>query len=591
MTDTLPQTDTAGALLAQGLAHRAEGKLEAALESFARAARTEPYPLEAFTEAGVTAAQLRRLDEAARWFGAGIEAWPQRHEPYYFEGVLLANQNRHNEAVVRFEKALTLPPLSVDVLRALVGSLRRAGRLDEAEAFAIAWEETFPADADGPAALAHVLMEAGRLEEALAAARRARALAPGSEWRILEARILLLLDDAAGAVAELHAARADDPGNASVYLHLGTALKVTGQFDQARAALGKAAQLSPRDPEVYAALAEITQFMPGDPLLAAMDRLAGESQRRPGGVPLKLHFALGKAWDDAGDRDKAFHHFAAANAALARRVPYNEAATLALMERLKALFTADTIARLAASGSPSELPVFIVGLPRSGTTLVEQILAGHPAMATAGEVRFLPQAADEALGLSAGFTATNLEEGDAAQIAQDYLARMEAKANGRIRVTDKLPANALLAGLIHAILPRAPIIHCRRDPMDVGLSCFTASFGERMPFTTDLGALGRYIRAHEALMAHWRAVLPPDSFIDVDYEAVVNGLEGQARRIVAACGLDWDERCLAFHTRERAVNTASVAQVRQPLHGRSVGRSKAYETHLAPLRQALGLAP
>jgi tetratricopeptide (TPR) repeat protein len=573
MTETLPQTGTARALLAQGLAHRAEGRLEAALESFATAARTEPYPLEAFTEAGVTAAQLQRPDAAASWFRAGIEAWPQRHEPYYLEGVLLANQNRHDEAAARFEKALTLPPLSVDVLRALIGSLRRAGRLDEAEAFAIAWEETFPGDADGPAALAHVLMEAGRLDEALAAARKATALAPGSKGRILEARILLLLGDAPAAVAELHAARADDPGNASVYLHLGTALTATGQLDQARAALGKAAQLDPRDPEIHAALAQVTHFSPGDPLLAAMDRLAAESQRQPGGVPLKLHFALGKAWDDAGDRDKAFHHFAAANAALARRMPYKEAATLALMERLKALFTADTIARLAASGAQSELPVFIVGLPETGTALVEQILAGHPAVAAGGEVRFLPQAADAALGLSAGFTATSLDVEEAAEIAAAYLTPMQAKASGKRRVTDRLPANALLAGLIHAILPKARILHCRRDLMDLGLDCFTA-FGERMPFTTELGALGRYIHAHEALMAHWRAVLPAEAFIAVDYEAMAADPEGQARRIVAACGLDWDERCLS--------------RMRQSPQGRGAGRWRAYETHLAPLRRALG---
>jgi tetratricopeptide (TPR) repeat protein len=591
MTDTLPTSDTARALLAQGLAHRAEGRLDAALETLSRAARAEPYPLEAFTEAGVTAAQLRRFDEAAGWFRAGIEAWPQRYEPYYFEGVLLANQNRHNEAVIRFEKALTLPPLNVEVLRGLVGSLRRAGRLDEAEAFAIAWEDTFPQDADGPAALAHVLMEAERLEEALAAARRARALAPGSAWRILEARILLLLGDTPGAIAELQAARTADPDNAAVYLHLGTALKAAGQFDQARAALGTAAQRNPRDPEIYAALADITRFAPDDPLLAAMDRLAGEAQRQPGGVPRKLHFALGKAWDDAGDPDKAFHHFAAANADLARHVPYNEAATLALMERLKALFTAETIARLAAAGSQSERPVFIVGLPQSGIALVEQILAGHPDVAAPGETRALPQAADAALGLSAGFTATGLSQDAAAQMAAGYLARMEPSANGKPRLLDTLPANALLAGLIHAILPRARILHCRRDPMDVGLSCFAASYGERMPFTTELGALGRYIRAHEALMAHWRAVLPAERFIAVDYEAVAADPEGQARRIVAACGLGWDARCLAFHIRARTVNAAGGTQGREPLPDRSIGRWRAYEKPLAPLRQALGLAP
>ncbi|MBV9549300.1 MAG: sulfotransferase, partial [Alphaproteobacteria bacterium] len=523
------------------------------------------------------------------WFRSGIEAWPQRYEPYYFEGVLLANENRHDEAVIRFRKALEFPPPNVDVTRALIGSLRRAGRLDEAEAFALAWAETFPGDADAPAALAHILMEAGRLEEALAAAQKAWAMAPGSDARILEARILLLLGKVEEALATLNAARAADPDNAGIYLHLGTALKVAGRFDEARTALGRAIQINPKDVEAYAALAEITRITATDPLLAAMDRLAGEWQQKSGKVPAKLHFALGKSLDDAEEFDKAFHHFAAGNAALAKSLPYNEAATLAVMERLKALFSAETVARLAETGSQSELPIFIVGLPRSGTTLVEQILSSHPQVAAAGEVRYLPQAAEKALDLSNGMVALNLNAEAAIEIAANYLSRLETKASGRPRVTDKLPANALLAGLIHAALPRARIIHCRRDLMDVGLSCFAAPFGERMPFSRDLGALGRYIRAHEALMEHWRAILPPETFIEVEYEAVVSDLEKQARRLVAACGLDWDERCLAFHQNARPVNTASVAQVRTPLHDRSVGRWRRYEKHLRPLRQALGI--
>jgi tetratricopeptide (TPR) repeat protein len=588
MSDLL-ETGAAEALQAQGLAAKAAGRLDAALAAFARAARTAPFPLDAFLEAGVTAAQLGQPDAAAGWFRAGIEAWPARHEPYYFEGVLLANQNRHNDAVIRFQKALEFPPPNLDVTRALILSLQHAGRLDEAEAYALAWATTFPEDDAAPAALAHILMDAGRLDEALEAARGARVLAPeNSDWRLLEARLLLLLGDVPAAIAELGAARAADPENAAIYLHLGAALKVAGQFDPARAALSKAIQLKPQDAEAYAALAEITRFTAADPMLAAMDGLAGALQRQPGGVPLKLHFALGKALDDAAEYDKAFHHFAAGNAGLARRVPYNEAATLSLMQRLKDLFSAETIARLAAAGSDSALPIFIVGLPRSGTTLVEQILASHAQVAAAGEVRFLPQAADRELDLSHGMAAPSLDAASAGEIAARYLSCIEPKADGKLRITDKLPANALLAGLIHAVLPRARIIHCRRDPLDVGLSCFTTAFGERMPFTTDLKALGRYIRAHEMLMAHWRAVLPQNAFIEVDYETLVTDLEGQARRLVSACGLEWDAACLAFHQTARPVNTASVAQVRTPLHARSVGRWRHYETHLAPLRQALG---
>jgi len=582
----------AAALLEEGLRCRTQGRLEEALAAFTRAAQSPPWPLNAFLEAGVTAAMLDKTAAAAGWFRAGIEAWPERNEPYYFEGVLLANQNRHADAVIRFSKAMSLPPPNVDVVRALIFSLRREKRLDEAESFAKAWAETFPDDADAWAALAHILTEAGRLEDALKAARTAKAMAPSSDWSILEARALLLLGRADEAVQELAHARAQDPDNAAVYVHLANALKVTGQIDQARAALTRAVQLDPRDPDIYFSLAEITRFAPGDPILAVMDRLAAEAQHRPGGVPVKLHFALGKALDDIDEVDKAFHHFAEGNAALAGRTSYNESATLAMFERMQALFSTEAIAELSKGGSPSRLPIFIVGLPRSGTTLVEQILASHPDVKAAGEILFLPRAADAALGLSTSTMGATegLDAAAMAKIATAYLARLQPMAGGKARVTDKLPANAMLAGAIHCALPHARIIHCRRDLMDVGLSCFMTLFGERMPFTTDLAVLGRYLRAHESLMTHWRAVLPPEAMLEVAYEAVVEDLESQARRILLACGLPWDDRCLNFHRTSRPVNTASLAQVREPLYGRSVGRWRRYENFLKPLRQALGTA-
>jgi hypothetical protein len=317
-----------------------------------------------------------------------------------------------------------------------------------------------------------------------------------------------------------------------------------------------------------------------------MPKLPSEQQ-------MYLHFAAGKALDDIGLADEAFAHFAKGNALKQKTMPQNEAGFLRLFERIKAVFTPDLVERWRGAGCPSERPIFVLGMPRSGTTLVEQILAAHPAVAGRGELMHFGQAVD---GLSrqlqrpGGFPeiAAELHGRAFEALGENYIARIDPDIKSELRVTDKLPSNFLFLGLIRLALPEAKIVHVRRDPRDTCLSCFFQLFDGQSNRIYDLGELGRYYRAYASLMQHWRQVLGEGSFLDVQYEDLIAEPDAQARRLLEYCGLPWDERVLGFHRAARAVRSASAGQVREPLYASAVGRWRAYEKHLTPLINALG---
>ncbi|HMH65088.1 MAG TPA: sulfotransferase, partial [Rhizomicrobium sp.] len=257
--------------------------------------------------------------------------------------------------------------------------------------------------------------------------------------------------------------------------------------------------------------------------------------------------------------------------------------------RIQARITADVLREKQAlgGGAPSSAPIFILGMMRSGSTLVEQILASHPAVHGAGELPALSDVVNAARGpggeaypdFVAGLDAQGLT-----QIGEAYLAKLPA---GERHITDKMPTNFFFAGLIHLALPNARIIHTVRDPVDTCVSCFSKLFTAEQYHTYDLAELGRYYRRYQQLMAHWQSALPPGRMLEVRYEDVVADLEGQARRIIAYCGLEWDARCLSFHATDRPVRTASMLQVRQPLYQSALRRAHVYDEFLAPLRDAL----
>jgi len=371
---------------------------------------------------------------------------------------------------------------------------------------------------------------------------------------------------------------AEDVPAAAGWAQRGKRLLEEGRVAEAVPALVSAIAAEPGRGEPYRLLAEIAPEAVTDRHRAALAALAAAP---PNAKTAEVNFALGRLAIWRGEHARAFDHFRAANAAARAAGNYDEVASLRAFEQIAATFGSAYLSERRGTGCDSVRPIFIFGMPRSGTTLIEQILASHPAVFAAGERTIFDDITAEMLG-PGGTSLRALGERYVAEIAK--LAPPSA-----LRVTDKMPANFRFAGLIHLALPNARMIHARRDPVETCLSCFSNSFAAGgLAWTCDLGELGRYCRGYLRLMEHWRTALPAGSMLEVDYEDVVDDLETQARRIVAYCGLPWDDRCLAFYKTERPVKTASVAQVRRPIYRTSLKTADAYGEAIRPLLDALG---
>ncbi len=378
------------------------------------------------------------------------------------------------------------------------------------------------------------------------------------------------------------------------YNNMGNVLKELGQLDEARAAFLKAVDLDPMSAGVYFNLADLKKFAPGDPHLTAMGTLAAKPEVLPEADRIHLDFALGKAYADVKDHRRSFQHLLSGNAVKRATISYDEQVDLAKFDRLETIFTRELIAAKSGGGDPSQRPIFILGMPRSGTTLVEQILASHPMVHGAGELETFKEVALAVPGPD-GRTipypefVPALDSSTLMNIGARYLATVNERVPKSERVTDKMPSNYYFVGLIPLALPNAKIIHTIRNPIDTCVSCFSKLFAGPLNYAYDLGELGRYYKRYERLMEHWRRVLPPDQILDVRYEDVVADLQTQARRILAYCELPWNDRCLSFHETDRPVRTASATQVRRPIYKSAVGRWHDYEELLAPLLTALGV--
>ena len=388
-------------------------------------------------------------------------------------------------------------------------------------------------------------------------------------------------------------ALAINPNYAEAHNNLGSVLKDQGKFDEAAAHYDQAILLRPDHAEAHYYRTDLKTFRAGDADLAVLEALAADPNSLPPDKMVYIHFALGKALEDVGDYPRAFEHLLQGNALKRREVNYDEAARqqdVPAHRRRCSTPACWTACRRRAI--PRQFRSSSLGMPRSGSTLVEQILASHPQVHAAGELMNLDRvvrAVFEADGPPIPFPAwlRELDADGLRRLARAYLASLPTLPDGKTRITDKLPANFVRVGLIRLILPNARIIHTMRDPMDTCVSCFSKLFTD-IPFSYDLAELGRYYRGYHKLMAHWRSVLPAGAMLDVSYEEVIDDLEQQARRLIDYCGLPWDDRCLSFHKASRPVTTSSNVQVRQPLYRGSLGRWRRYEAYLRPLLAEIG---
>lgn len=561
-----------------------------------KAIALDPNYADAYNNLGIALCELGRVADAEIALREAVRLKP--HCPHYHSnlGTALKAQGRFADAEAAQRQAIALDPYYPEAYGNLGDVLRCCGRLDEAEQAlqrAIALRPHF---ADAFAKLGATLRERGRLDEAEAACRRAIALDPNHAGahstlgNVLEDR-----GDPIQAEAAYRRAIALKPNFPEAFNNLGALLKHRGRLAEARLITEQAVQRLPRNALHFLNLCEVRHFHPGDPYLVAMEELARERASLPVKQQIELHFALAKAFEDVGRPDDAFGQLIAGNALKRRQIRYDEPATLAAFERIRATSTPELMHMLEDAGEPSAVPVFVVGMPRSGTTLIEQIMASHPQMFGAGELSDLEEAVADLHPMPHGVFSlpdvlANISADRLRALGTSYVAAIGRRAPGASRVIDKMPSNFFFAGIIHLALPNARIIHAIRDPIDTCVSCFSKLFAAGQFHTYDLAELGRYHRHYQALMRHWRSILPPGRILDVRYEDVVADLEGQARRIIAHCGLPWDDRCLAFHQTDRPVRTASATQVRQPIYRTAIDRWRRYEKFLSPLLAELAPA-
>ncbi len=523
-------------------------------------------------------------------------------------------------AIDACRRAVQLAPDSVAAQYNLGCVLHHAGQIDEAVSVYRTVVQRQPDHADAQSNLGQALLKLGHSDQALVALQAAHSLAPGPETAVALGDCLLRLGafaqaltvanyamriapecaaawhlsgqvhresgQGASALAAFARAHALDPANADTVVAMAMTMQEQGDPAAATDLTTRALALAPGHAAAWTVRAGLKKFVADDPDIAQLAALAASLERQGdhGDDLIHIEFALAKALMDCAAPSHAFPVLARANARRRASIAYDGGADLAAMAALADRFTGT--ARRA--GDPALRPIFVVGLPRSGTTLLEQILASHPAIHGGGEMQHLDMVLLDHFGgpappVAAARRLSSLSPAECDRLARAYHARATRDAPENLRVTDKMPSNFRHAGLIHQMFPGAVIVNCRRDLRDTCLSIFATHFARGQHFAYDLAELGAYARGYETLTAHWRAVLPPTMWIDVDYEAVVADLEGQARRIYAACGLQWDAACLAFHRTQRPVRTASVNQVRQPLYSSSVGRWRAYAEFLVPL--------
>lgn len=576
-----------------GIAYFDIGDFEEAMRRYDAAIALKPRFAEAISNRGNALRQLQRFANAEADYRRAVTINPSYAEAWNNLGSVLRDLERPAEAEQAYRRALSLKPRYVEAMNNLILALKDLERYDEGLKAAEQVLALQANNADTLAYAAAIHVEKKNPAAAFDLLKRSLTLAPNKPEAInVLGRAYLEAGEPEKAIEAYRRAGALKPGNADPHNNMGNAFRELGRFDEAVASFEKALRINPASSGTYLNLADVKKFRSnGDEHLAAMERLqaaaATDSKR------MHLSYALGKAYDDLGRSDEAFAMFAAANALKRQTITYDEPAMLGQFERLRRIFSAEAIRQKAGSGAMSRRPIFVMGMPRSGTTLVEQILASHSQVKGLGELRAMTEVSRDVRGRD-GEIATypeyvpHLSPNEILHLGESYLRRTDARAAQSVRATDKMPPNFLFLGLIHLILPNAKVVHLVRDPVDTCLSCFTKLFAGEQPQTYELAELGRYYRGYHGLMEHWRAVLPAGSFIDVHYEAVVADIESEARRLLDFCGLPWEAQVVDFHRTERPVKTASSTQVRQPLYSSSVARWRKYERHLGPLLKELG---
>lgn len=540
----------------QAIAHHQAGRLEQAEQIYRQVLARNPDQVDANHYMGAIAIQVGKPDQALPFLNNAIRNAPDFAEPYNKLGIALKAMGRSEDAVTCFRKAATLDP-------------------DSAQAFFL---------------MGVTFQETGHPEQAVRSYERVLSLIPDHvNAHVNLGTLLQEAGDPEKAVDHFERATLIDPRSYPAQVNLGNALKEAGLPERAEACFRQVLALNPGDAQARKHLAYLKTHAPGDGDIAAMETLYNR-QDIPDSDRMLLGFGLGKALSDTGAYDAAMDCFIEANRLKRASYAYDPAADRQVFDRIRNTYSPALLQAGRRTGLPDETPVFIVGMPRSGTSLVEQILASHPRVSGAGELIVLEEIVHDFFKTHPAISPLNIDSlsVELAAAGRSYLEAVRNLSPPGERITDKMPHNFMQIGFIRLILPRARIIHCTRDPMDTCFSIFKHLFEGKTPlkYAYDMTELGGFYRLYKALMDHWNRVLP-GVVHEIRYEKLVSDQEGETRRLLEFCGLPWDDACLCFFRTDRRVATASASQVRQPMYTDSVGLWRRYEPHLSPLKAAI----
>lgn len=539
-----------------GSIERERKNLKAAADCYRRALSIQPDYVEALSNLGAVLVEDNEADQAAVPLERALQLQPNFPEALCNLGLVSLKQERHDLAIALLRRSLQLRASYPEAMLGLARALQAASQLQHAHEVVHDMLQHHPQHADAWTLLGTVCVELDQSEEAEKAYRKALEI---------------------------------DPAKVDAMTGLGNLRLEQGRIEEAEASLNQTLTIEPDNLGALFHLVQTRKVEEGDLSVHRLEAL--QTCTLNDDKLISLHYALGKAYDDLKQWDRAFQHFIAGARLKRAQLDYDPASDAARTRRIAGIVDAGFIERLRGAGNPSEVPIFVLGMPRSGTTLTEQIIASHPEVHGAGELRDLmevvqqPVAGQKVPGYPDNLSSLSPETVSA--WGADYLARVRRRAPEARRITDKMPANYMALGLIPLLLPNARIVHVKRNPVDTCVSCFTRLFNRHQDATYDLAELGRHYASYARLMEHWRQVLPAGSFLEVQYEDIVADMETQARRLIDWCGLEWNDACLAFHKNTRNIRTASVAQVRKPIYNSSVERWRHYEAFLDPLFEGL----
>ncbi|MFC0157346.1 hypothetical protein CDZ97_07225 [Mameliella alba] len=518
----------------------------------------QPDDAVALVDLGTLLAQAGRMEEAREQFEAAVEAAPNYALAQANLGAALVLAKDYARAIPRLERAIALDGSVLDLHLNLAQAYLRTGNIQHSV------DALFRALAVDPNAIAvHVNLAA-------ALYRRER-----------------------HETAEHHARRAIElgPRTGEAWLHLGNILAASGRMDKAADALMTAAALPGMALSALARLVHLRKTRADSPEWTNLLKLAEQADSLADEARATLEFALGKGFDDLGEHGTAFAHYAEGNRLTRKAHPYDSRPHTERAVRMRSLVSPALLDRHKNAGLRGVAPIFVCGMPRSGTTLMEQMLSRHPEVQAGGEMLAAQRSFQSSPRLRAVLEErepdASLQDDDFTSLGEEYQAFLHREGLRRSRVTDKLPGNQLYVGLLALALPEARFLLMRRHPLDCLLSNWVQNFGTNQPVSTDLADLAEAYRQFDLNAKHWAAVLP-DRVREVSYEALVADPKGMAREVLDFLGLDWSPDVLDHTTSSRQVNTASVAQVREPVYGTSVARWRRYGAHLRPLAEALG---